>query len=253
MHTPTDEAYDRGYEWWLMKEAQRRNPGLVLYGLPWTFPGWVTTSGKGGTTTNQDLGAIAEVLTEKTADYVARWVDGAQTHHNLTIAFLGLWNEHPPTPDYALYLRAALDRSVSGKATQLVGPDWHFSAGPLVPFLTALVSNASVRAAISRVGFHYPKRGRWSVPSLMEGVTQPVWSSEESSTIDTPAGGACWARLLSQNYVVGKLTASIMWNLVTSFYTSLPYYGASLMNAAEPWSGHYEVSLSPCCCTFNLD
>ena len=39
MHTPTDEAYDRGYEWWLMKEAQRRNPGLVLYGLlldlPW--------------------------------------------------------------------------------------------------------------------------------------------------------------------------------------------------------------------------
>ena len=60
-------------------------------------------------------------------------------------------------------------------------------------------------------------------------------------TIDTPAGGACWARLLSQNYVVGKLTASIMWNLVTSFYTSLPYYGASLMNAAEPWSGHYKV------------
>ena len=32
-----------------------------------------------------------------------------------------------------------------------------------------------------------------------------------------------------------------MWNLVTSFYTSLPYYGASLMNAGEPWSGNYEV------------
>ena len=69
----------------------------------------------------------------------------------------------------------------------------------------------------------------------------PVWSSEESSTVDTEAGGACWARLLNQNYAIGNITATIMWNLVTSFYTSLPYYGASLMNAGQPWSGNYEV------------
>ena len=68
-------------------------------------------------------------------------------------------------------------------------------------------------------------RVRYSVifPSLMalslshaaHPVSQ-VWSSEESSTTDTPAGGACWARLLSQNYVVGNITATIMWNLVSS-------------------------------------
>ena len=28
---------------------------------------------------------------------------------------------------------------------------------------------------------------------------------------------------------------------MTSFYTSLPYFGASLMNAGQPWSGNYEV------------
>ena len=28
---------------------------------------------------------------------------------------------------------------------------------------------------------------------------------------------------------------------MTSFYTSLPYYGASLMNAGQPWSGNYEI------------
>lgn len=68
-------------------------------------------------------------------------------------------------------------------------------------------------------------------------LTPRGWTAQ----VDTPEGGACWARILNQNYAVGRMTASIMWNLVTSFYTSLPYFGASLMNAAEPWSGHYSV------------
>ena len=67
-------------------------------------------------------------------------------------------NEHPPTPDYALYLRRALDQSRHGAETQIVGPDWHTGSpaveGPLSPFMEALHENATVRAAISRVGFH---------------------------------------------------------------------------------------------------
>src|SRR5207247_824042 len=30
MHTPEEENYNRGYEWWLMKEAKKRNPDLIL-------------------------------------------------------------------------------------------------------------------------------------------------------------------------------------------------------------------------------
>ena len=33
MHTETDEAYDRGYEWWLMKQAKEKNQDILLYGL----------------------------------------------------------------------------------------------------------------------------------------------------------------------------------------------------------------------------
>eukprot|EP00035_Acanthoeca_spectabilis_P033897 m.25971 g.25971 ORF g.25971 m.25971 type:complete len:1077 (+) comp6262_c0_seq1:117-3347(+) len=247
MHTETDEAYDRGYEWWLAKEAKSRAPQTRLYGLPWTFPGWVTESGIGGTTTNGNLTAIAQVLTEKTAGYVAKWVDGAKVHHNLSVDFVGLWNEHPPTPDYAILLRRALDASVHGRDTAIVGPDWHTGKGQgndLEPFMQAIHTNATVKAAVARVGFHYPKRladAAETLGPLYTNFPMPVWSSEESSTTDTPAGGACWARLLNQNYVVGNMTATIMWNLITSFYTTLPYYGASLMNAGEPWSGHYEV------------
>merc|ERR1719428_569871 len=41
MHYKGDENYQRGYEWWLMKEAKARNPHIKLYGLPWGWPGWL--------------------------------------------------------------------------------------------------------------------------------------------------------------------------------------------------------------------
>ena len=33
MHSPDDLNFKRGYEWWLMKEAKKRNPDIKLYGL----------------------------------------------------------------------------------------------------------------------------------------------------------------------------------------------------------------------------
>ncbi len=41
MRTPTDHSSTRGYEWWLMAEAHKRNPNIVLEVLPWGAPGWV--------------------------------------------------------------------------------------------------------------------------------------------------------------------------------------------------------------------
>lgn len=244
-HTASPEMVASLVIRWIMKEAKARNPSIQLYGLPWTFPGWVTASGRGGRTGNSNLSAIADVLTPSTAEYVSKWVDGAKTHHNLTIDYVGLWNEHPPTPDYTIFLRRALDASRHGTGARIVAPDWHVGRGEpntLEPFMKALHSNRTVQHAIDRVGFHYPHRlsnASAELGPLYTNFPVPVWSSEESSTTDTPAGGACWARLLNQNYVIGNITATIMWNLVTSFYPTLPYYGASLMDAAEPWSGHY--------------
>ena len=38
---PKPEYYERGYEWWLMKEAKARNPKIILDALPWGAPGWI--------------------------------------------------------------------------------------------------------------------------------------------------------------------------------------------------------------------
>lgn len=32
MHYALEENYFRGYEWWLMKEAKKRNPNIILMG-----------------------------------------------------------------------------------------------------------------------------------------------------------------------------------------------------------------------------
>ena len=41
MRTRNDHDYTRGYEWWLMVEAHKRNPDIILDILPWGAPGWV--------------------------------------------------------------------------------------------------------------------------------------------------------------------------------------------------------------------
>jgi hypothetical protein len=41
MHSRDDLNFSRGYEWWLMREAKKRNPDLTLDACAWGCPGWV--------------------------------------------------------------------------------------------------------------------------------------------------------------------------------------------------------------------
>src|SRR5690606_9136602 len=40
LRKPGELNCHRGYEWWLMREARKRNPDIVLGGLQWGAPGW---------------------------------------------------------------------------------------------------------------------------------------------------------------------------------------------------------------------
>src|SRR6185312_13536453 len=41
MHSRDDGNYSRGYEWWLMREAKKRNCEISLDGVAWGCPGWI--------------------------------------------------------------------------------------------------------------------------------------------------------------------------------------------------------------------
>ena len=76
MHSADDLDYTRGYEWWLLAEAKKRNPNIKTYGLPWAFPGWV-----GGPEQSGNPFAHPNL----TSTYILKWLEGARDVYNVDI------------------------------------------------------------------------------------------------------------------------------------------------------------------------
>ncbi len=94
-----------GYEWWLMEQAQARNPNIKLYGLAWGAPGWIGST----------------FWSTNTINYIIAWLNCAKSL-GLTINYLGGWNERGYNISWYEQLRSTL--SADGySAVQIVGAD----------------------------------------------------------------------------------------------------------------------------------
>jgi hypothetical protein len=224
--------YHLGYEWWLMQQAKARNPNIKLFGLEWSTPGWV------GNPFN----------TEYNPPYVVEWIQNAQSVYGLTIDYVGGWNEMGYYGPAFEALKTAL--TAAGLHTKIVAAD-EVDSWSVAQYLNS--ANADYQqafaASVDVIGSHYvcgyqsdgSQCGAADYLSDALATGKPLWASEEGS-LPYNTGAIPMARATNRHYIQGKITGSINWSLVGSWYTNLPFGGVDgLLYANQPWSGNYVV------------
>ena len=226
MHTATDENDNRGYEWWIMQEARRRNPKIKLIALAWCFPAWVKQA---------DSAASAE--------YLAKFLDGARRAHGLEIDYIGLWNETPMPLSFVPLLRRTLD--AHGLKTEIIADDsvkdWAVA--------DKVQADPSLQRDVAVLATHYPSSATTIAgKAFADAPGKHLWSSEDGPWTDTWGSGGEWSRpyaeTLNRNYIQGRMTATNLWCLISAYYDILEIPNAGLVRAQSPWSGGYQV-MSP--------
>lgn len=156
---PQPAFFNRGYEWWLIKEAKKRNPDIKIEILQWGIPGW-----------------IDNFYSETNASFIIGYLKGLEKHHGITVDYTGIHNEVMYDKDWIKRLREKLDKNDLGHVKIDAGDLWK----PEVQWQIAgdIAADAELREAVSVINAHVPELINFYL--LPEANTQgiPIWSGE---------------------------------------------------------------------------
>ncbi|HEY0449396.1 hypothetical protein [Actinophytocola sp.] len=233
-HERDDENYDRGVQLWMAREARKRNPDITISALQ-AAPGWV-----------------GDYFSQDNIDYIVRWLKGVREHWGLTVDYFGGVVNEPSVihqkVDWAWVNRLDAAINANGLRTKLVlGDDPVRGCCPTnLPWLAgeAMRADPELRQRVDVIGSHY---GGGYVPDYVRDFGIPVWSLEDGPWTDAwnefrGGGYNALGATYNLNYVTGHVTATQVWNAVSSYYDNQILPNSGLLRAAEPWSGHYEVT-----------
>lgn len=219
--------YHRGYMWWVLTEAKRRNPALSLDGTAWSAPGWI---GNG------------KFFSQDGADYYVSWLRGLRSVYGLEMDAIGCRNEKGQSYDFAKRLRKTLNENGFQNVKLHAFDNWY--PGKL-DFVKDMEKDSELRDAIDIVSGHIFFEGEHVSPEIQaaaERLGKPIWNSEDHIYLK---GFDCLITLVkcfNQNFIQNGVTKIINWYDIAGTYPMEPYSeDPPVIHAYEPWSGHYRV------------
>ena len=223
-HYRGDANFHRGYMWWVMQEAKRRNSALSLDATSWSAPEWV------GSFWSDDM-----------VDYYIAWLQGLRMAHGLELDALGCHNEKGWNADFAKHLRKALNERGFPEVKLHGFGNWGDSK---MDFLKRMQEDAELRDALDAVCAHTFSeiQLRPEQRQMAEGMGKPIWNSEDHVYLP---GFDCLISIVkcfNQNYIVSGATKVVNWYDIGATYPLEPYSKEPpMLLAQEPWSGHYDI------------
>jgi galactosylceramidase len=226
MHSKDDLNYRRGYEWWVMREAKKRNSNLTLDACAWGCPGWVGD----GNFWSQDM-----------CDYYVKWIQGLKSVYGLNLDAIGCRNEKGVNEDFANKFRATLDANGLKKVRIHGFDNWDKTKFDWARHMT---NDLELRRAVAIFSNHTmadmptPE----DVKQLADSIGKPIWNTEEHVYKKDFDCEISLVKAFNENFLNSGVTKIVNWYLVGSVYPMEPYSeDPAAMIANSPWSGYYHT------------
>jgi len=239
MHTRDDLDYNRGYTWWIMKEAKRRNPKLSLDATAWSAPGWI------GDNKNNEVNQVdrdnADFWSQDAVEYYIKWLEGLRSVHGLELDAIGCRNEKGASASFAKALKKALLTRNFKNVKLHAFDNWGENK---LDFVSGMLRDKELRDAIDVISAHTFTEipASPAVISAAKQMHKPIWNTEDHVYRKGFDCAISIVNCFNRNYHESGATKVVNWYDIGGLYPVEPYAeDPPAVLAWEPWSGHYKV------------
>jgi len=239
MHTRDDLDYNRGYTWWILKEARKRNPKLSLDATAWSAPGWI--GDKENNESNQAQRDNADFWSQDAVEYYIKWLEGLRSVHGLELDAIGCRNEKGASVSFAKALKKALLSRKFENVKLHAFDNW---GDKKLDFVSEMLRDKELRDAIDIISAHTFTEipASPAVISAAKQMDKPIWNTEDHVYRKGFDCAISIVNCFNRNYHESGATKVVNWYDIGGLYPVEPYAeDPPAVLAWEPWSGHYRV------------
>ena len=230
-HTRDDLSYSRGYIWWILREANKRNPHMTTDAVAWSAPGWI-----GG----------GEFWSQDAADYYLMWLRGLLDVYQLELDAIGCRNERGVSIEFVKILRKTLDAGGFGRLKIHAFDNW---GARKFNFVEEILNDEEALTAIDIFSAHTinsknPKGHAVSpkVQAIAEKLGKPIWNTEDHIYKKGFDCAISIVQSFNDNYITSRVTRVVNWYDIAALYrVQIFAEDPPMLRAHWPWSGHYEI------------